>query len=334
MENKSVRDTMFRHYFNGGHGSGIPNMRLLSLVNAIQGADHTDLNLLKINTLDGSFFSSLKNDVSCTLNGIYLMLIEHQSTINYNMPLRFLSYLSKFYNKLTSAKATYNKERIPLPSPQFYVFYNGRESTEEISEMKLEDAFSDPNPVITLKVKAFDIRYERNSRLLHDCQEMMYYSIFVSKVEEYKTPEVTAEQAVLKAVNYCIEHDIMKEFMEEHRQEVVNMFTEEWNLEEAKRVAAEEAANKEAAEEAQKKAEQAADEANEAAEAANQKSASERAQDAAETAEEAAKEARNESKIEAIIEMLKDQLPVEKISKYTKFSVEQIEEIGARYALL
>ena len=77
MENKSVRDTMFRHYFNGGHGSGIPNMRLLSLVNAIQGADHTDLNLLKINTLDGSFFSSLKNDVSCTLNGIYLMLIEH-----------------------------------------------------------------------------------------------------------------------------------------------------------------------------------------------------------------------------------------------------------------
>ena len=28
----------------------------------------------------------------------------------------------------------------------------------------------------------------------------MYYSIF--------TPKVSAEQAVLKAVNYCIEHDI------------------------------------------------------------------------------------------------------------------------------
>lgn len=32
--------------------------------------------------------------------------------------------------------------------------------------------------------------------------------------------------------------------MEEHRQEVVDMFTEEWNIEEAKRVAAEEAAEK------------------------------------------------------------------------------------------
>ena len=36
----------------------------------------------------------------------------------------------------------------------------------------------------------------------------------------------------------------MKDFMEEHRQEVVDMFTEEWNIEEAKRVAAEEAAEK------------------------------------------------------------------------------------------
>ena len=33
-------------------------------------------------------------------------------------------------------------------------------------------------------------------------------------------------------------------FMEEHRQEVVDMFAEEWNIEEAKRVAAEEAAEK------------------------------------------------------------------------------------------
>lgn len=32
--------------------------------------------------------------------------------------------------------------------------------------------------------------------------------------------------------------------MEEHRQEIVDMFTEEWNIEEAKRVAVEEAAEK------------------------------------------------------------------------------------------
>ena len=37
---------------------------------------------------------------------------------------------------------------------------------------------------------------------------------------------------------------LMKGFIEEDRQEVVDMFAEEWNIEEAKRVAAEEAAEK------------------------------------------------------------------------------------------
>lgn len=284
-ENIQYKDAVFRSYFRD-------KQRVLSLYRAVSGDNSLTEDDIELNDLAEALVNGKRNDVSFISGNKLIVLIEHQSTINYNMPLRFLSYLSKFYNKLTYSKSTYNKKRIPLPSPQFYVFYNGRENIEEVSELKLEDAFSDPNPLITLKVKAFDIRYERNSRLLRDCQEMMYYSTFVSKVEEYKTPEVTAEQAVLKAVNYCIEHDIMKEFMEKHRQEVVNMFTEEWSLEEAKRVAAEEAA------------------------------------------EEAAKEARNESKIEDIVEMLKDSLPLEKISKYTKFSVEQIKEIGTKYALL
>jgi hypothetical protein len=236
-ENIQYKDAVFRSYFKN-------KQRVLSLYRAVSGDNSLTEEDIELNDLAEALVNGKRNDVSFISGNKLIVLIEHQSTINYNMPLRFLSYLSKFYNKLTLSKATYNKERIPLPSPQFYVFYNGKAGTEEISEMKLEDAFSDPNPVITLKVKAFDIRYERNSKLLNDCQEIMYYSIFVSKVEEYKIPEITTEQAVLKAVNYCIEHDIMKEFMEEHRQEVVNMFTEEWNIEEAKRVAAEEAAEK------------------------------------------------------------------------------------------
>ena len=39
-------------------------------------------------------------------------------------------------------------------------------------------------------------------------------------------------------------------------------------------------------------------------------------------------------KVEDIIEMLKDQLPLEKISKYTQYTVEQIREIGIKHALL
>ena len=151
-ENIQYKDTVFRSYFKDKH-------RVLSLYRAVSGDNSLTEDDIELNDLAEALVNGKRNDVSFVSGNKLIVLIEHQSTINYNMPLRFLSYLSKFYNKLTSAKATYNKERIPLPSPQFYVFYNGRESTEEISEMKLEDAFSDPNPVITLKVKAFDIRY-------------------------------------------------------------------------------------------------------------------------------------------------------------------------------
>jgi hypothetical protein len=233
-ENIQYKDAVFRSYFKD-------KSRVLSLYRAVSGDNSLTEDDIELNDLAEALVNGKRNDVSFISGNSLIVLIEHQSTINYNMPLRFLSYLAKFYGKMTSTKATYNRERIPLPSPQFYVFYNGKINTEEVSEIRLEDAFTDPNPAITLKVKAFDIRYERNSKLLQKCQEIMYYSLFVSKVEEYKTPEVTAEQAVLKAVNYCIEHDIMKAFLEQHRQEVVNMFTEEWNIEEAKRVAAEEA---------------------------------------------------------------------------------------------
>lgn len=42
MENKTVRDTTFRHYFNGGHSNGKSNYRLLSLANTLKGTNYTD----------------------------------------------------------------------------------------------------------------------------------------------------------------------------------------------------------------------------------------------------------------------------------------------------
>ncbi len=41
-----------------------------------------------------------------------------------------------------------------------------------------------------------------------------------------------------------------------------------------------------------------------------------------------------EGNIETAIEMLKDNLPVEKIAKYTSLTVDQIKEIGKKNALL
>ena len=36
-------------------------------------------------------------------------------------------------------------------------------------------------------------------------------------------------QAIREAMRYCEEHDIMREFLEEHEREVINMVDFEWN---------------------------------------------------------------------------------------------------------
>ena len=43
------------------------------------------------------------------------------------------------------------------------------------------------------------------------------------------------------AVKYCIEHDILKQFLEKHASEVENMLLTEWNMDDAIEVAREEA---------------------------------------------------------------------------------------------
>ena len=41
------------------------------------------------------------------------------------------------------------------------------------------------------------------------------------------------EEAIKEAVKYCEKHDILKEFLEVHGSEVLNMILEEWNTEDA-----------------------------------------------------------------------------------------------------
>lgn len=53
------------------------------------------------------------------------MLVEHQASINKNMPLRFLIYIARIYEKMIDSKAVYKEEQIKIPTPEFIVLYNG-----------------------------------------------------------------------------------------------------------------------------------------------------------------------------------------------------------------
>lgn len=117
--NSKYRDSVFRSYFD-------EPVRLLSLCNAILNTNYTNPDEININTLDGLFFDKQKNDISCTIDNHFLVLIEHQSTVNENMPFRCLSYVAELLNNLVVDKdKLYHQALIYFPAPRFVVLYNG-----------------------------------------------------------------------------------------------------------------------------------------------------------------------------------------------------------------
>ena len=117
MENTKYRDSVFVDLFMKDVNA---KENFLSLYNAIH---DTDLKLSEVTIeseiIDQTLYNTYYNDVSMIINGKLIVLVEHQSTINENMPLRFLDYVVRLYEKIVPQKSRYKKKLVPIPTPEF-----------------------------------------------------------------------------------------------------------------------------------------------------------------------------------------------------------------------
>jgi len=240
--NRNYKDSVFSALF------GNPDV-LRELYSAIEGVDIPPDIPLNINTLTDVLNKGLINDLSFTIDNRLVILIEHQSTINENMPLRLLMYIARVYEKIIDRKKLYQTKLEEIPTPEFIVLYNGDDECPDFSQLKLSDAFKDieglklsDDGVIPLEliVKVYNINHGRNPEMLKKSETLDEYSIFIDKVKENKINEKSLEKAAVSAINYCIANNILKEFLEAHASEVLNMLLTEWNQDEAVEVAREE----------------------------------------------------------------------------------------------
>ena len=210
-------------------------VRLLSLCNALLDTHYTDTSELKITTLEGIFFDNQKNDLSCMLRDQFLLLAEHQSTINENMPFRCLSYAVEILQKLIANKtALYQKKLIHFPAPRFFVLYNGDEDEPLKREMRLSDAFGGDGSSLELIVTAYNINYGIGQPLLKKCRYLEEYSILVYSVKQNLAAGMKLDDAIQKAIMYCLQHDIMSDYLMGNK-EVFNMMRLEWSIDDAKK---------------------------------------------------------------------------------------------------
>jgi hypothetical protein len=188
----------------------------------------------------GPLFMDRINDISFEIGGKLVILIEHQSTINPNMALRLLMYVARVYEKITAdRRKIFGSKLVPLPRPEFFVLYNGEAPYPDEKILKLSDSFEKvsslgltekENVALELVVKVININQGKNEGMAQRCKTLAEYSAFIAKVREFEKKAINLAEAIKLAVQYCRDHDILKEFLEQHATEVMNMLYTEWNL--------------------------------------------------------------------------------------------------------
>lgn len=235
--NRKYKDSVFTMYI------GTPE-RLIEVYNAVQGTKYPLDTPIEINTLDGVLFTNRMNDISFILDGRFIVLIEHQSSLNENMPVRMLLYLGRLYEKVLEKENIYRKKRISLPTPEFLVLYNGRDPFPKESYLKLSDSFTfhESKHINTaeLIVKVVNIQYRENQELLEKSKSLYEYSFFIDRVQDYSKKGYELRNAIRKAALDCEKMGIMQPFLKSHISEVENMLFTEWKMEDALKIEREE----------------------------------------------------------------------------------------------
>ena len=229
--NTQFKDSVFICYLTES------DERLVEIYNAVEGTTYPLDTPVRKNTLTDVLYKDRINDISFTLDGRTLVLFEHQSTVNENMPLRLLSYVARLYEKEVRANpdvSIYQRKRISLPAPKFVVLYNGKEPLPEHSTWKLSEAYmsKQENPALELNVEVYNINYSETSELLQKSTYLNEYSYFVYQVQEAQKAGKTISEAIRTATDICIAEGKMKDFLREHGMEVEKMLITEWDWDE------------------------------------------------------------------------------------------------------
>ena len=211
---RSYKDRLFRMVFR-------EKKELLGLYNAVNGTSYTDPEALTVVTLENAIYMNMKNDLAVVMD-FYMDLYEHQSTYNPNIPLRNLHYVAKELRSWSGGRTIYGRQLVRIPTPRFFVFYNGRDMQPERQVLKLSDAFINPeeDPALELKVVMLNINLGRNKELMEQCHTLLEYAQFVDRLRTYEK-SMGREEAVKHTVDTCIREGILRQLGQQSYEEGV-----------------------------------------------------------------------------------------------------------------
>ena len=291
--NRKYKDSVFRMIFS-------EKDKLIELYNAIFDTTYTEDDSVDITTIEDVIFKTMKNDISFVMDGKFVLLIEHQSSINNNMCLRDLLYADELIRRMIDPKDLYKEAPVKIPNPKFVVLYNGERYMPPFDEKKLSDNFLNEEPEYSLQLKldVYNINIDAGSKLLEKSPTLKQYSMFVERVRRYsKNKETLNERDMVEIMESCIKDGILPEFLSKYGREAVGMMFKELTQEEAREMSRQDGYDL--------GIEKGIEQGRSEGEASG----------------------RTAEKLEMAKRMKSDNEPIEKISKYTGLSIEEIEKL-------
>ena len=221
FKNRKYKDSVFTDLF-GSDRDGKKNF--LALYNALAGTDYKLEEVsLERKIIEQSLYKTFNNDVSWEINGKLIVLVEHQSTINENMPFRCLEYVTRIYEEIVPVQRRYAEKVYKLPNPDFYVVYVGKEKLPLEQELRLSDAFyKKDSSKLELVVKVKNCSDSKILPISRTCDILKEYCQFIEIVEKSynsRFPKTSFRKAIEKAIS----QGILSDYLDRKSREVINM---------------------------------------------------------------------------------------------------------------
>ena len=106
--------------------------------------------------------------------------------------------------------------RIHIPTPKYYVFYNGDDLDAGSVDLRLSDAYKGEGDLEVI-AHVLNINYDKEKGLLGKCKPLQDYAKIVDLVRKYCKEGLPKEAAARRAVEDGIEEGILSDILRKEK---------------------------------------------------------------------------------------------------------------------
>ena len=158
------------------------------------------------------------NDLGFSVSGRLVILIESQSTWTLNIIIRALMYLIQTYHDFfkRTKQNLYGSKKVNMPKPELYVIFTGEKPKNPPDTISLsKDFFNGENIALDAEIKVLYQEDENNI--------IGQYIIFCKVYNEQRKKYGQTKKAVTETIRICKDRNVLKEYLENKEQEVVDI---------------------------------------------------------------------------------------------------------------